>query len=183
MKSEIWNLIRPMQKNSERQETMKMVSRQSLVVLIAEDDPDDRLIIQEAIEGSVSSVEEGAPSREGGATSFEYRFVGGGDEVMPFLESSLDGDADRDCPLPALILLDLNLPKKDGREILREIKAHSVFRAIPVIVLTTSSSPEDIAYSYDSGANSYIVKPADFEAMRDIMQTLKKYWFDVIKLP
>ena len=167
-----------------------MGSRESLVVLIAEDDPDDRLIIQEAIEESVSSVEDGTPSREGGvpskkggASSFEYRFIGGGDEVMPFLESSLEGGAGPDYPLPALILLDLNLPKKDGREVLREIKAHPVFRAIPVIVMTTSSSPGDIAYSYDSGANSYIVKPADFEAMRDIIQTLKKYWFDVIKLP
>lgn len=141
--------------------TIKTAVDPSPFVLIAEDDPDDRLIIEEAMEDS--------------SFSLDYRFVGDGEELMEFLMSAR--------PLPSLILLDLNLPKKDGREALREIKAHPKLRTIPIVVLTTSINKEDIAYCYDSGANSYIAKPTEYGVMRDTIQTLKKYWFDVTRLP
>ncbi len=148
---------------------MRNIDKRSLYVLIAEDDPDDRLIIKEALEES--------------GCSFEYRFVSDGEELMHELMSDLMEKAGRPSPLPALILLDLNLPKKDGREALREIKAHPVLRTIPVVVLTTSKNREDVLLSYDLGANSYIVKPATFGSMLDIIQSLKKYWFEVANLP
>jgi CheY-like chemotaxis protein len=148
---------------------MKTRKDKSLFVLIAEDDPDDRLIIREALEQN--------------GFSFEHRFVKDGAELMHVLISALEEGSGRGSSLPVLILLDLNLPKKDGREALREIKSHPVLKTIPVVVLTTSKNREDIIYSYDSGANSYIVKPPSFDTMLDIMQTLKKYWFDVANLP
>lgn len=132
-----------------------------MMILIAEDDPDDRLLIREALEES--------------SFPLEYRFVNDGEELMHFLMS--------ERPLPALILLDLNLPKKDGRQALREIKTHPLLRTIPVVVLTTSTNQEDITYSYDSGASSYIVKPTEYRVMLEIFQTLKSYWFDVTRLP
>jgi CheY-like chemotaxis protein len=148
---------------------LKTIDERLLSVLIAEDDPDDRLIIREALEEI--------------GFSFEHHFVNDGDELMNVLLSGLESGPDRTSHLPVLILLDLNLPKKDGREALREIKSHPVLKKIPVVILTTSKNQEDVIYSYDSGANSYIVKPKSFDTMTSIMQTLKKYWFDVTKLP
>ncbi len=82
-----------------------------------------------------------------------------------------------------MILLDLNMPRKDGRTALKEIKADPELRQIPVTVLTTSKADEDIFRSYDLGVNSYIVKPVTFEALVDILQTLEKYWFEIVELP
>ena len=84
---------------------------------------------------------------------------------------------------PGLILLDLNMPRKDGRTVLKEIKNDPALRQIPVVVLTTSKADEDIYRSYDLGVNSYIVKPVTFEALVDILQTLEKYWFAIVELP
>jgi CheY-like chemotaxis protein len=86
-------------------------------------------------------------------------------------------------PRPGLILLDLNMPRKDGRTVLQEIKSDPDLRQIPVVVLTTSKSDEDVFKSYDLGVNSYIVKPVTFEALVDILQTLEKYWFEIVELP
>jgi len=84
---------------------------------------------------------------------------------------------------PDLVLLDLNMPRKDGREALAEIKRHPELRRIPVIVLTTSSAEEDVLRSYDDGANSYIRKPVTFEGLVQAMRTLGLYWFDTVALP
>jgi DNA-binding response OmpR family regulator len=89
----------------------------------------------------------------------------------------------RDSPRPGLILLDLNMPKKDGREALREIKSNASFRQIPVVVLTTSKAEEDIYRTYDLGANSYITKPVTFEGLVAVMRALGQYWFEIVVLP
>ena len=88
-----------------------------------------------------------------------------------------------DAPRPGLILLDLNMPKKDGREALKEIKADPNLRQIPVVVLTTSSAEEDIARSYDIGANSYITKPMTFNSLIEVLRTLRMYWVEIVELP
>ncbi len=86
-------------------------------------------------------------------------------------------------PNPGLILLDLNMPKMDGREALREIKADPKLRRIPIIVLTTSKAEEDIYRTYDLGVNSFITKPVSFTALTEVMKTLAKYWFEIVDLP
>ena len=134
----------------------------NIVILIAEDDPDDRLLAKEAFEESdmVSTLE----------------FVEDGEELLEYLHRE-------DTPTPDLILLDLNMPRKDGREALREIKHHPRFRHIPVVVLTTSNSEADIFPSYDLGASSYITKPVTFEGFLNFMKALEKYWIEVVVLP
>jgi CheY-like chemotaxis protein len=87
------------------------------------------------------------------------------------------------APRPGLILLDLNMPRKDGREALKEIKADPELRRIPVVMLTTSRDEEDIARSYDLGANSYIAKPVSFDALVKLVSTLQLYWFELVELP
>jgi CheY-like chemotaxis protein len=86
-------------------------------------------------------------------------------------------------PRPYLILLDLNMPRKDGREALRELKANPEFRRIPIVVLTTSKAEEDILRSYDLGVNSYITKPVTFKSLVEIIKVLGRYWFEVVELP
>jgi CheY-like chemotaxis protein len=88
-----------------------------------------------------------------------------------------------DAPRPGLILLDLNLPKKDGREVLREIKADETLRAIPVVVLTTSEAEEDVLRSYDLHANAYVTKPVDFERFIRVVQQIDDFFVTVVKLP
>src|SRR5215211_4082430 len=97
--------------------------------------------------------------------------------------SSTCASRERMRPRPGLILLDLNMPRKDGRTVLKELKTDPELRQIPVVVLTTSKADEDIYKSYDLGVNSYIVKPVTFEALVDILQTLEKYWFEIVALP
>ena len=136
--------------------------RNSITILISEDDPDDRLLTKEAFEES--------------ALKGKLYFVEDGEELLDSLNKE-------DNPLPDLILLDLNMPRKDGREALREIKGDPRLRHIPVIVLTTSHSETDIFHSYDLGANSYIPKPVTFEGFLNFMKVLEKYWIDVAILP
>ena len=88
-----------------------------------------------------------------------------------------------DAPRPGLILLDLNMPRKDGREALREIKSDPNLRQIPVVVMTTSKAEEDIFHSYDSGASSYISKAMTFEGLIAVMKGLGRYWFEIVDLP
>ena len=88
-----------------------------------------------------------------------------------------------DTPLPGLILLDLNMPRKDGREALKEIKADPELRRIPVVVLTTSQAEEDIFKTYDLGVNSFITKPVIFESFVELMRQLGRYWFEIVLLP
>ena len=111
------------------------------------------------------------------------QFVENGEELMDYLHNR-GSFADKDkYPTPGLILLDLNMPKKDGREALKEIKSDEHLRVIPVVVLTTSKAEEDILRTYDLGVSSFITKPVTFAALVDVMRTLSKYWFEIVELP
>jgi CheY-like chemotaxis protein len=136
---------------------------------MADDDADDRRLTQEALEE--------------GRLINDVRFVDNGEEMMDYLHRRGKFAAPAETPRPGLILLDLNMPRKDGRTVLKEIKSDPELRQIPVVVLTTSKADEDVYKSYDLGVNSYIVKPVTFEALVDILQTLEKYWFEIVELP
>lgn len=103
-----------------------------------------------------------------------------GEEAMKIL--CREGEY-HNAPLPKLILLDLNLPKKDGREVLNEIKSHDELKSIPVIVLTTSNSEEDIINTYCNHVNAYITKPADLKQFSNVLRGIQDFWFNVVKLP
>lgn len=141
-------------------------SVEPIIILIAEDDADDRVLTKDAF----------AESR----LLNEVHFVEDGEELINYLEKK---GQYADVPRPNLILLDLNMPKKDGREALKEIKGNPDFRRIPVVVMTTSKAEEDIFRSYDCGASSYITKPVTFEGLVDVIKTLGKYWVEVVELP
>ncbi|MCK5380524.1 MAG: response regulator, partial [Candidatus Latescibacteria bacterium] len=113
-------------------------------------------------------------------TKSHLEIVGTGEEALEYLDRTKDDDS---VPRPDLILLDLNMPRKDGREALREIKADSELRRIPIVVLTTSKAEEDIYRTYELGVSSFITKPVTFEGLVDLMKTLSKYWFEIVQLP
>jgi CheY-like chemotaxis protein len=138
-------------------------------ILLAEDDPDDRMLTRRAIVESRMS------------TTFDA--VKNGEELMQYLHREGDYGAPEAAPRPDLILLDLNMPRKDGREALREIKSDAELRRIPVVVLTTSEAEQDILQSYDLGVNAFITKPVTFDALAEAMQSLGEFWFDLVKLP
>jgi two-component system, response regulator len=138
------------------------------MILMADDDADDRLLAQDAL------TESKIPS--------ELRFVENGEELMDYLRRKGKFSA-ASAPRPDVILLDLNMPKKDGREALREIKASRELRRIPVVVLTTSQVDTDVGQIYDLGANSFITKPVSFDALVNVMRTLGHYWFETVELP
>ena len=134
---------------------------------MADDDADDRMLTREALVESHL------------LNGFET--VEDGEELMDYLLSrgKYSGAAAR--PQPGLILLDLNMPRKDGREALKEIKSHPDLRRIPVVVLTTSKADEDIIRTYDLGGNSFISKPVTFDGLVDVLKTLGKYWFEIVE--
>lgn len=134
-------------------------------LLIAEDDEDDRFLATEAFKKSGSEI--------------PLKFVNDGESLIELLVSDVANAND----LPYLILLDLNMPKKDGRQCLSEIKQNPLLRKIPIIVFTTSNLPEDIAKTYDLGVNSYINKPVEFKELINIFSLLSSYWFKTVKLP
>ena len=139
------------------------------VVLMAEDDADDRLLAQDAF------TECQVPH--------ELLFVENGEELLDYLHRR-GGYAEKSrSPRPTLILLDLNMPKKDGREALREIRSDPNLRRIPIVVFTTSSADADVECVYELGANSCITKPASFDALVGVMQVLCRYWFSIVDLP
>ena len=140
-----------------------------ITILMADDDADDRRLTKDALEES--------------RLANDLRFVENGEELLAYLRGQGKYAAADASPRPGLILLDLNMPRMDGRTALKEIKADPELRQIPVTVLTTSKADEDIFRSYDLGVNSYIVKPVTFEALVDILQTLEKYWFEIVELP
>lgn len=140
-----------------------------ITILMADDDPDDRKLTQEALEE--------------GRLINDIRFVEHGEELLEYLRRQGKYAPPAEAPRPGLILLDLNMPRKDGRAVLKDIKSDPALRTIPVVVLTTSKADEDVYRSYDLGVNSYIVKPVTFEALVDILQTLGKYWFEIVELP
>jgi CheY-like chemotaxis protein len=148
---------------------MTTTSKNSIVILMADDDADDRLLAKDAL----------AECDLGN----ELRFVENGEELMDYLKrrgkyATLDEDS-----RPGVILLDLNMPRKDGREALREIKADPELRRIPVVVLTTSKADTDISRIYELGANSFISKPVTFESLVNVMRILGQYWIQVVELP
>ncbi|WP_373695810.1 response regulator [Brunnivagina elsteri] len=113
----------------------------------------------------------------------ELYVVRDGEELLDYLYHRGKYANPKSSPRPGLILLDLNMPKKDGREALKEIKNDPKLKQIPVIVLTTSKAEEDIYHTYDLGANSFIIKPMDFESLVEVMRTIGKYWFEIVELP
>lgn len=113
----------------------------------------------------------------------EVQFVNDGEELLDYLHHRGTYEDPASSPRPGLVLLDLNMPRKDGRETLREIKSDPNLRQIPIVVLTTSEAEEDIFRSYDLGVNSYITKPVTFESLVQVMKTLGKYWFEIVELP
>jgi CheY-like chemotaxis protein len=110
-------------------------------------------------------------------------FVENGEELMDYLHNRGKFTDKDKYQTPGLILLDLNMPKKDGREALKEIKADDHLRVLPVVVLTTSKAEEDILRTYDLGVSSFITKPVTFSSLVDVMKTLSKYWFEIVELP
>jgi CheY-like chemotaxis protein len=143
-------------------------SIEPIVILMADDDEDDRLLTRDAlIESRVAN---------------DLRFVEDGEALMDYLQRRGQYADPATSPRPGLILLDLNMPRKDGREALREIKADPELRRIPVVVLTTSKAEEDVYRSYDVGANSYITKPVTFEGLIELMKTLGRYWVEFVEI-
>ena len=142
---------------------------QPIVILIADDDAEDREMIREAF----------AENR----LANDLRFVGDGEELMDYLCHRGKYATAGDAPQPGLILLDLNMPKKDGREALKEIKSNATLRHIPVVVLTTSKAEEDIFRSYNLGVNSFITKPVAFVSLVEIVRELGRYWLEIVELP
>jgi CheY-like chemotaxis protein len=141
----------------------------SVVILMADDDADDRFLAADAFKEA--------------RLINELRFVVDGEELMDYLLCRGQYETPGSCPKPGLILLDLNMPRKDGREALEEIKLNPNLRGIPIIVLTTSQSDEDIFRSYDLGVAGYIKKPVDFDGLVQVMKTVGKYWFEIVSLP
>ena len=139
------------------------------VILLAEDDADDRMLVTRVLEKEllVSDV----------------RSVWNGEELMDYLGRKGKYLDEEDAPRPALILLDLNMPRKDGREALVEIKGNPDLKTIPVVVLTTSNSEVDVEQSYIAGVNAYITKPARFAELASSFKVLYQFWFEVVRLP
>jgi CheY-like chemotaxis protein len=152
---------------------MKQGSRNSsgkpITILMADDDEDDRMLAQEALEEC--------------RLANDLHFDEDGEELLDYLYHRGQFAPQSLSPRPGLILLDLNMPRKDGREALQAIKADPELRHIPIVVLTTSQAEEDIYRTYDLGANSYITKPVTFESLVEVMKILGRYWFEIVELP
>jgi CheY-like chemotaxis protein len=139
------------------------------VILMADDDDDDRLL---ALDALAEACLEG-----------DLHFVENGEDLLDYLHHRGKYKFPATTPRTGLILLDLNMPRKDGREALREIKADPELRRIPIVVLTTSQADTDIGAIYELGANSFISKPFQFEALVAVMRVLGQYWFKTVQLP
>jgi CheY-like chemotaxis protein len=146
-----------------------MATAKPITILMADDDPDDRQLAREAFEEA--------------KLANDLRFVEDGVELLDYLHRRGKYADPVTSPRPGIILLDLNMPRKDGREALQELKADPRFRAIRVIILTTSKAEEDILRTYNLSAASYITKPVTFEALVDVVKTLGKYWLEIVELP
>ncbi len=146
-----------------------MKTHQLAPILIAEDDPDDRLLVQEALHES--NIEN------------PVFFVRDGEELLDYLYRRGKFSPPEAPKPPGLILLDLNMPRKDGREALAEIKTNAKLRTIPIVVLSTTNAAADIRQSYQLGANSFITKPSSFKGLVNAMRTLRRYWFKLVQLP
>lgn len=140
-------------------------------ILIADDDADDREFLRAAFEENQFDH------------NIQIKFVENGEELLFYLKRKGEYADERKYPWPQIILLDLNMPRKDGREALREIKADNSLKRIPVIILTTSTEEKDVRKSYELGVNSYIIKPVTFKGLVEFTRTLGRYWFEFTVLP
>ncbi len=140
-----------------------------ITILVADDDPDDRMMIEEAFEENrvVNAVE----------------FVEDGEQLMAYLRREGDYAHLAGRPYPGIILLDLNMPRKDGREALKELKADPDLCRIPVVVLTTSQAEEDIVRTYGLGVSSFVTKPVSFEGLVEAIKVICQYWIQIVALP
>lgn len=143
--------------------------RQLVTIVMADDDDDDRMFARDAL----------AENR----LANDLYFVSDGEELLEFLRREGRYAGSDDAPRPGLILLDLNMPRMDGREALSIIKSDPQLRQIPIVILTTSQAEQDIFASYDLGAASYITKPVTFEGLVRAMGQLGLYWFEIVALP
>ncbi len=143
--------------------------KSQIPILVADDDRDDCEMIRDAFKES--------------RLINDLHFVKDGEDLMSYLHHQGKYEDKSKYPLPGLILLDLNMPKKDGREALKEIKGDETLRQIPVVVLTTSQAEEDVFRTYNLGVNSFITKPVAFDALVQIMKDLGRYWFEIVELP
>ena len=148
---------------------MELQPEKPITILLADDDEDDRMMGREALEES--------------KLANDLHMVEDGEELLDYLYRRGRYSDPATSPRPGLILLDLNMPRKDGREALKEIKADPELRQIPVVVLTTSKAEEDIFRTYDLGVNSFITKPVSFDGLVQVMKSLAHYWFTIVKLP
>ncbi|MDN3414257.1 response regulator [Pseudoalteromonas sp. APC 3250] len=148
---------------------MPLTNVKPITILMADDDEDDRLLTQDAL----------AESR----VLNELHFVEDGVELLEYLERKGKFEDKTLSPRPGLILLDLNMPRMDGREALQAIKANPNLKGIPVVILTTSKQEEDMVKGYNLGAASYITKPVTFDGLVELMKTLGKYWVEFVELP
>jgi CheY-like chemotaxis protein len=141
-----------------------------VTILMADDDEEDRELTRDALEDA--------------RLANDMRFAVDGQDLLDYLRREARyADPSIDAPRPGIILLDLNMPKKDGREALAEIKADESLRRIPVVVLTTSKDEEDVFRTYDLGVNSFITKPVTFGGLVEVMRTWSRYWFEIVELP
>jgi CheY-like chemotaxis protein len=146
-----------------------MSNKNPIVILMADDDEDDILLTQKAFKQ--------------GKLLNELHCVRDGEELLDYLFHRGAYSDPTTAPRPGVILLDLNMPRKDGREALKEIKEHPDLKDIPVVVFTTSKAEEDVYRSYKLGVNSFITKPVTFERLIEVLQMLGKYWFEIVTLP
>jgi CheY-like chemotaxis protein len=146
-----------------------MIDLYNHLILMAEDDADDQLLVQEAF--AECGMKE------------PLRFVADGEELMDYLMRRGQYASAEAAPRPGLILLDLNMPRKDGREALKEIREHPDLRRVPIVVFTTSRADTDIRRVYELGANSFITKPAAFDALVTTVTKIVGYWFGLVELP
>ena len=145
-----------------------MLSR-DINILVADDDQDDCLLVREAFRDC--------------KIAGRLHFVQDGDELLDYLKRRSPYQDEQRYPSPDLVLLDLNMPRTDGREALALIKQDPELRSIPVIVLTTSSAEEDILRSYADGVNSFVTKPVSYSGLVEVVRALACYWIDVVDLP
>ena len=139
-----------------------VTEKRILLILIADDDPDDQLLIREAFEERCKNC--------------QLCFVSNGVELMTLLKGESAQELPERCPVPDLILLDLNMPLKDGRQALTEIRSDPALRQLPTVILTTSKNDEDVNFCQSRGANDYIVKPNSYSELLAIVESLKTYW-------